>query len=205
MGADRRAVAHDGTTVLMQAAIGGGDAVVQLLIDAGADIQARRADGGTALLLAAEYGSASVVRRLARAGARADAVAGDGRTPLVRAIARGDHDTVAAVLEAGIDPNGRERGETALMHAVKRADAASLELLLAARAEVNAVSDPEGHTALMLAANRGLTTLVGRLIAAGADVNIEARDGWTAAAAAEMIGETELAETLRRAGRRTAP
>ena len=59
---------------------------------------------------------------------------------------------------------------------------------------------PDGNTALMLAANRGFLDIVKRLLASGADVNIRAKDGWTALAAAEMIGDTEIAELIKKAG-----
>ncbi|MEE8203282.1 MAG: ankyrin repeat domain-containing protein [Alphaproteobacteria bacterium] len=44
--------------------------------------------------------------------------------------------------------------------------------------------------------------IVEALMAAGADVNARADDGWTALEAAEMIGDDDIAEMLRRAGAR---
>ena len=76
----------------------------------------------------------------------------------------------------------------------------TLALLLERDADVNATGTEDGNTALMLAANRGFLDIVRLLLAAGADVNIRAKDGWTALAAAEMVGDAEIAELIRKAG-----
>jgi hypothetical protein len=78
----------------------------------------------------------------------------------------------------------------------------ALYLLLQAGAEVNAREAETGNTALMLAANRARLEEVRLLLQAGADVNLKAKDGWTALAAAEMIGDSEIADLLRAAGAR---
>jgi uncharacterized protein len=54
----------------------------------------------------------------------------------------------------------------------------------------------------MLAANRARLEEVRLLLEAGADVTLKAKDGWTALAAAEMIGDDEIAALLRQAGAR---
>jgi len=41
------------------------------------------------------------------------------------------------------------------------------------------------------------------LVAAGADVHIKAKDGWTALAAAEMIGDMEAASLIKKAAAST--
>jgi len=71
--------------------------------------------------------------------------------------------------------------------------------LLKHGADVNVVDAKNGNTALMLAANRGLIGIVELLLAAGANTNIRAKDGWTALTAAEMIGDTEIADIIRKA------
>ena len=64
----------------------------------------------------------------------------------------------------------------------------------------NAAAPESGVTALMLAANRGFSDTVRSLLAAGADPNARAADGWTALAAAEMIGDQPTIAILREAG-----
>ncbi len=67
---------------------------------------------------------------------------------------------------------------------------------------MNATGEMNGYTALMLAANRGQLAVVEALLEAGAEASIRGRDGWTALAAARMIGDDEIARLLERAGAR---
>jgi ankyrin repeat protein len=68
---------------------------------------------------------------------------------------------------------------TELFAAIKAADVAALQRLLAAGADVNA-RDAEGLSGLMRAANSGELRMVEALLAAGADVNAATEAGWTA-------------------------
>jgi serine/threonine-protein phosphatase 6 regulatory ankyrin repeat subunit B len=60
---------EQGNTPLIEAARGGHDEVVQILLVAKADARAKNRDGKTALMLASEGGHDQVVRRLRQAGA----------------------------------------------------------------------------------------------------------------------------------------
>ena len=77
---------------------------------------------------------------------------------------------------------------------------AALYVLLNRGADPNAREAGSGNTALMLAANRARLEAVKLLLGAGAEVSLKAEDGWTALAAAEMIGDGEIAALLRAAG-----
>ncbi len=124
----------------------------------------------------------------------------NGESVLGRAVAGGYNLLVERLLAAGADIDGPGREEqTPLMIAARSGRVRSVALLLKQGADVNAVDAKNGNTALMLAANRGLIDIVELLLAADANTNIRAKDGWTALAAAEMIGDTEIADVIRRA------
>ena len=80
--------------------------------------------------------------------------------------------------------------------------AGALYVLLNHGADPDARERETGNTALMLAANRARLEEVKLLLQAGADPTLKAKDGWTALAAADMIGDSEIVELLRLAGAR---
>lgn len=122
---------------------------------------------------------------------------------LAVAVMFGQATVVEHLIEAGADPNGRARGgETPLMLAVRGNHPEILKALLQHGANANVQLHSDGKTALMLAAERGLADAVRLLLDAGAEVNHRTRDGRTALAAAEAIGNTETAALLRKAGAR---
>lgn len=89
-----------------------------------------------------------------------------------------DHvETVKDLLAAGFDPNSRsEKGQPALLLAMREGSFKSAELLLAQpKLEVDATNGAN-ETALMMAALEGHDDWCRRLIDRGAKVN---RDGWT--------------------------
>lgn len=201
-GARVNATAADGTTALMAAAGRGHENFVGLLLLNRATTDAVDEAGRSALLLASEDGSLASVMTLLEAGADPNRRSLNGETPLGRAVI-GAHARVAArLLEAGADVNAlAANGQTPLIIAVRTGNTDTVEVLLGAGADVNRRERETGNTALMYAANSGFADLVERLLAVGADVDAKARDGWTAIQAAEMVGETAIAERLRAAGR----
>lgn len=126
-----------------------------------------------------------VVQRLIDAGAPLNPDTKDsGETPLMRAAARAD--AIAALLEAGADPNRSNAfGKTALMYAVAEKNLAGVQALIAAGADVNAATFTDlsrscdalkagGRSVLIYAAWQSTPEIIAVLLDAGADR--EARD-----------------------------
>jgi ankyrin repeat protein len=135
------------------------------------------------------------------AGLAVDLQTADGETPLGEAIEAAQIDGVLALLEAGADPNlPGDGGRPPVVLAAAAGQAGALYVLLNHGADPDAREVETGNTALMLAANRARLEEVRLLLQAGADVKLKAKDGWTALAAAEMIGDNEIAALLRAAG-----
>jgi cell wall assembly regulator SMI1/ankyrin repeat protein len=108
-GADVNPSARSGATALVDAAGEKGTAwtrIVQDLIWAGAEVGQQSPNGLTALIWAARHASPETIRVLVAAGADVNAVTGWG-TALARAVAEERADNVAALLEAGADPNAQ--------------------------------------------------------------------------------------------------
>ena len=136
----------------------------------GADVNAvspRDTLGRTALLFAVQLGRTSFVHKLVAAGAKVDVVDVNGDTAVHYAVRRGN----IAVLNAMIaknDVNARNKaGQTALFDAARQNQAALVEALIAAKADV-AVKDGEGRTAFDAACACGSRDVLDALAAAGA-------------------------------------
>jgi len=82
-----------------------------------------------------------------------------------------------------------------LLEAAKTGNAAVIQSLLAAGADINAASN-NGNTAFMYAASKGHTATVEVLIANGADINAASNDGMTAFIYATNEGHTATVKVL---------
>lgn len=100
---------------------------------------------------------------------------------LLCAVGSTSAETVAALLDAGADPNlaANTDGKTALIQAVDEQEPAMVRLLIDAGARVDA-RDQDGDTALRLAVHTGQNITVRMLLEAKADPNGLAADGMTA-------------------------
>ena len=74
-------------------------------VDAGVPVNLTDESGNTLLMLAAYHGHASTVTMLAGRGADVDRLNDRGQSPLAGAVFKAEHDVVAALLEAGADPD----------------------------------------------------------------------------------------------------
>jgi len=153
------------------------------LLDEGADINAANADGVTALMEAASTDIEKVRFLLPRKpNVRARSKLGNDAL-LLAARRPGGSAIVKLLLENGAEPNGRNVfGATPLMAAVAAEDEASVDLLIAAGADVDAAPNSDvpgfifggGRTPLMWAAYRKNAPLVRNLLQHGAKL-----DGFT--------------------------
>ncbi len=149
-------------------------AIIHFLIEKGADVNARAAQWAeTPLMLAAQGGRVEVVRALIAAGADVNLSASHGTTALVYAArekgtpwTRIVKDLIGAGAEVGRQsPNGL----TALIQAARTAGPEAIEELVAAGADVNAVTGWGTPLARAVAEKRADNVVA--LLGAGADPN----------------------------------
>jgi ankyrin repeat protein len=115
------------------------------------------------------------------------------------AAGRGDADAMRALLAAETDVDRmEENGRTALMVASAYGRKTSVEMLLAAGANVN--HSPNGITPLMWASWHGHAAIVKLLRAKGADVDHATRIGETALMYASYLGHAAVVDVLLTAG-----
>ena len=130
-GANIRAQADDGFTVLHRATISTDATTVEELIALGLDPNAQTSSGARPLHLA---GSPGTFEALRRAGADIHTQTDSGFTVLHRAAIRLDAASVEALIAAGLDPNAQTSGGfTPLLYARSRA---TFEALLAGGADL---------------------------------------------------------------------
>jgi ankyrin repeat protein len=151
--------------------------------------------GRLPLQKAANGGHADVAKVLVKHGASLDALDRLGEPAVYAAI--GDPDTLAVLLDAGADPNARNRwDETALHGAAPGNKCESVRLLLAAGADPNARAGALGLTPLYLAARANSGKAVQILLDAGADPNIASYPGRTPLDRASQDGFTDVVGIL---------
>ncbi len=197
-------------------------------LDAGDDPDAALGDTGITPLMCAVHDPARV-RLLLERGARPDARSAEGHSALLLAAGYdGSRESVRLLLERGADPRAKgASGLTPIMAAAESADAAKIDLLLAAGASLEEGApeatplliatfqrDPAllrrladrgadtGLGALLAASNDGSTEAVRALIDVGAPVDESEDDGTMALhwAAAADPGHTQIVEALVAAG-----
>jgi ankyrin repeat protein len=170
-----------GTPALITAAIYGNAAMLRALIEKGANPNVRDAGGATALILSA--GDPEKARILVRAGADVNAQSASGRTALhVAAATAGGSEVVKMLLDKGARVDVRDNIEpvpvlftgggksTPLAEAGRTGDLASIRMLVAAGADINACS-AQKVSALTEAALYGRRDVVKWLLDHGAAVN----------------------------------
>jgi ankyrin repeat protein len=121
--------------------------------------------------------------------------------PLVRAAQSDDLEAVKEVLLTQPDANVRDKstGSNALEHAIQNANREMVQVLLWARADVNA-RNGSGQTVLMMLGEKITSDIVWDLINAGAKVNLRDHDGDTALIEAARSNNLDVMKTLLEAG-----
>jgi ankyrin repeat protein len=192
-GADANAANDFRTTPLSEACVNGSSALVRLLLKSGANPNTAIATGETPLMTCARSGSADAVRMLIEYGAAVNAKEpSQNQTALMWAAAECHPDVVQALIEAHADLNAdTKQGFSAVHFAARVGDLKSVEALVAAGVNVNALTQIEGgenrvtvqlgiaktigaigYTPLLVAVLRGHVDLALYLLDHGADPNI---------------------------------
>jgi uncharacterized protein len=147
--------------ILEAAAAGRVERVRELLAADPAAIGERTPEGFTTLGLAAFLGGPEAVRILLEHGADADDDADNpfGVRPVHAASAAHDHDTMRLLLEAGADPNLRQRGGFVPLHEAAHSDDVEMARLLLDHGADPALAADDGRDARRIAADDGSTRI----------------------------------------------
>jgi len=210
----------DGTTPLMRAVRANNTAEIDRLLHAGADAKAMNRYGVTPLSLACINGDASVIEKLLKAGADPNAAGPEDETPLMTVARTGSVEAAKALLAHGAKVDAREtwHGETALMWAAGQRHPEMVAALIAAGADVNAISTvvhwerqttaeprekwlpPGGFTPLMFAARENCVECIKVLADHGANLNLADPDGIMPMVNSIINGHYDVAELLLQRG-----
>ena len=207
---------QSGMTPLMLAIQSGNMEIVKLLVDAGANVNAPhmmygKEIGYNALKYALEGNQTEIAQFLREKGAQepvapAPTAAAIPAASLDQALMQGDAAQVKALLSQGADPNTLIPGVgPAILFACTTGNVEAVQVLVDAKADVNAMGSISGFTPLMMAAQLGNKALVEILLKAGADVNIAHQvngqaSGLNALKMAQNGGFAEIVDILKSAG-----
>ena len=149
--------------------------------------------------------AADQIPRLIAAGQPIDGLDADGHTPLWVAVRFAQPAAVQLLLDHGTDPNfGGPAADTPLLTATFLGsdpdETAIIRQLLAAGADVRAVSRQHGETPLHYAVKSGNAEAVRLLLASSADVNAESSSGDVPLQSAVINGSVTIADLLLAAG-----
>src|SRR5579863_916600 len=210
--ADVNVAQPDGATAIQWAAYRNDLEIADLLIAAGANVKTPNHDGATALVLASINGSGPMIGKLLAAGADANERDPNQETPIMFAARNGNVDAIKVLVDHKADVNAKEklRGTTALMWAAEQVHPEAVKALVAAGADVAAVTnnDTKGARAYLapsVAARRNSAQGAGGLGQQGGGGGGSNRDGANAAGAPGEPVATITANAVAPAGGAAAP
>jgi ankyrin repeat protein len=185
--------------------------IVNFLLKSGAKPSLVDKNGQTPLMNAASSQNSEAIRALGAHGADLKSPTGEGVRALREALEQKHYPSLQALLQAGVDPNVRYDNDGAfLFDAVARQDLKAVQLLIAAKANVNIVrrqsiinSGPDGgqgayiySNLLNTAVDSGSVPIVKELIRAGANPMRKDGLGQTALDDARTRKNTEMVKAL---------
>ena len=189
-------VRDTGATTLHEAASGGYNDIVQLLLAKGAPIEATDTHNDTPLHLAAWNGHTSTVELLLSKGASIEAMNEFNNTPLHRAAWNGHTNTVELLLSKGASIKATNKDSLTPLHrAAWNGHTSTVELLLIKGAPIEAVNN-DNYTPLHNAARRGHTSTVELLLSKGASIEATNDFNNTPLHCAASGGHTSTVELL---------
>jgi ankyrin repeat protein len=195
---------YDGNyTALALAIANGGErssSIANQLLEAGAAVDTRTGDGLTPLMLVAQHiGDETIVTALLDHGADPNVRDANGLTVLHYVLGHrfDDPETVRTLIAHGakVNVHSDTDGVTPLHQAAANGHVKSMQLLLAAGADIHA-RDAHGRTPLMTAASEGEPEALRLLLARGGRAGDRDRDGKTALAYARELKEDEGRSTI---------
>ncbi len=209
-GTDVNAANPDGTTPLMQAAIGSAYLpknmpAVQMLLDKNPNLEAEDVRGRTALFRAVEEGQDEVINVLLAHKAEVNHRASDGSTPVLAAVSYGKLPAIKALLAAGGNIETPDNGgKTPLIQAAEGSaytpnNVPFVQLLIEKGAKVEP-QDKQGRSALYLASSEGKAEAVNLLLDQKADPNLKDNNGGTPLLIAVTYGKMDTIKTLLKRG-----
>jgi ankyrin repeat protein len=194
---DTRATSED--PPLVAALRGAHPEIAQALWAAGADSQATDGQGRTPLMVASSTGQRGSIEALLARHAPVDAKDAKGRSALWYAAAAGATEAVSVLLSAGAILSTDASGIGVLHAAAAQPNTGTLEVLLAAHADVNARAG-NGDSLLMVAAAAGHLEIVRALLARSPDLDAQNQAGDTALIIASRAGHAPVCHLLLAAG-----
>ncbi|MHB1947219.1 MAG: ankyrin repeat domain-containing protein [Gammaproteobacteria bacterium] len=163
----------NGTTPLMQAALGGDENIVKMLLEAKANPDQTRPDGFNALYFAGQESKPLIVKMLLDEKVTPNAMRKADKTSLlIKCVLSKDLKIVKMLIDAGNTqvnlPN--KNGDTPIIAAVHNDDAVMVEFLISAKANIN-YQRADGLSPLLYAVHKNNFAMCLILLKAGADVN----------------------------------
>ena len=161
---------HQGETALLKAVKTANVEAARILVENGALLDSRHPPDALAFTAACVAGAADIVELLISAKASVDSTPFRNNIPLLQASQQPNVLRMLLNAHAHVDVRGAH-GETALLAAARAGAAASVEILLQAKASVN-IMDFDDVTPVRAAVDADNLDIVKSLIAAGAEVDL---------------------------------